>query len=143
MSQINLSIITQEKIALETSADLVLIPGIEGQLGILPHHIPLITKLTAGTITVRQGGKDTIFAIGGGFASMEPDNKLSILADSAVKAQDISLKAAEEAKKRAEEKMHQASTITEREFKIAEAQLRQAIIELQVARKHKTKTHEL
>ncbi len=136
MSQLHLHIITQEKPLLNQDADLVLIPGADGELGILPNHIPLITKLQAGVITVRVGSRNTLIAIGGGFATMEPDNSLTILADSAIKAEDISLKAAQAAKERAEEKMHQQTTITEREFKIAEAQLRRAIVELQVARKH-------
>lgn len=132
---LHLQVITQERPLLDTQADLVLIPGEQGELGILPHHIPLITKLQAGVITVRKDDHDTLIAIGGGFATVEPNNSLTILADSAIKAEDISIKAAEEAKARAQEKMKTATTITEREFKIAEAQLRRAIVELQIARK--------
>lgn len=136
MSQLRVQVISQEKPLLDTQADLVLIPAVTGQLGILPHHIPLITRLQAGVVTIRHQHQDTLVAIGGGFAAMEADNSLSILADTAIKAQDISLKAAEAAKLRAQATIKQASTISEREFKLAEAQLRRALVELQVARKH-------
>jgi len=136
MANLHVSVITQEQVILDDQVDLVLIPGVEGELGILPHHIPLITTLKAGVVTVRKNDRDTIIAIGGGFAAMEPGNHLSILADSAVKAQDISLKQAEAARQRAEEKMHQKDQFSDREFKVAEAELRRAIVELKVARKH-------
>lgn len=138
MNQLRVQVISQEKPLLETEADLVLIPAATGQLGILPHHAPLITRLEAGVVTIRHQSKDTLVAIGGGFAAMEADNSLSILADTAIKAQDISLKAAEAAKLRAQATIKQASTVSEREFRLAEAQLRRALVELQVARKHKS-----
>jgi F-type H+-transporting ATPase subunit epsilon len=139
MKQLKVQVISQEKPLLDTFADLVLIPGANGQLGILPDHIPLITKLQAGVVTIRrQRHQDTLVAIGGGFAAMEADNTLSILADTATKAEDISLREAEAAKERAQATMKQAGTVSEREFKLAEAQLRRALVELQVARKHKT-----
>ena len=138
MSQLRVHVISQEKSLLDTQADLVLIPAATGQLGILPHHIPLITRLQAGVVTIRRQHQDTLVAIGGGFAAMEADNSLSILADTAIKAEDINLKEAEAAKLRAQDTMKQASTISAREFRLAEAQLRRALVELQVARKHKT-----
>ena len=138
MKQLKVQVISQEKPLLDTLADLVLIPGVNGQLGILPDHIPLITKLQAGVVTIRRQRQDTLVAIGGGFATMEADNNLSILADTAIKAEDISLAEAEAAKHRAEVTMKQASSVSEREFRLAEAQLRRALVELQVARKHKT-----
>lgn len=141
MNRLHVQVISQEKPLLDDIADIALIPGAAGQLGILSGHTPLMTKLQAGIVTIRQGSKDVQIAISGGFATMEPDNTLTILADTATKAEDISLKEAEAAKKRAEDKMKQADTISAREFKIAEGQLRKALVELQVARKRKSISH--
>ncbi len=137
---LQVQVISQEKPLLNDTADIVLIPGADGELRILSGHTPLVTKLQAGVVTIRKGNQDIQIAISGGFATVEPNNTLTILADTATKAEEISLKQAEEAKKRAEEKMQQADTLSEREFKIAEGQLRKALIELQVARKRKTTT---
>ena len=138
MNPLHVQVISQDKPLLDDTADIALIPGADGQLGILSGHTPLITKLQAGVVIIRKGSKDIEIAIGGGFATMEANNTLTILADTATKAEDISLKEAEEAKRRAEEKMAQADTLSDREFKIAEGQLRKALVELQVARKRKS-----
>jgi len=138
MSQLHVQVISQEESLLDDEVDLVTIPSADGELTILPHHAALITQLKAGVVTIRKQNKNAVIAIGGGFATVEPNNSLTILADTAIKAEDISLKQAEAAKRRAEEKMRQQTGVSDREFKFAEAQLRRALIELQVARKHKT-----
>lgn len=135
MLSLHLQIISQAKPLLEDQVDLVLLPGVEGELGILPHHIPLITKLQPGVVTIRKGKQENLIAVSGGFATMEVNNHLTILADTAIAAPDVSLREAQEAKLKAEEKMKQKDQISQREFRIAEAQLRRALAELQVARK--------
>ena len=141
MNQLRVQVISQEKPLLDDTADLVLLPGAEGELGILPQHQPLITKLQAGIVTIRKANKDIQISVSGGFATVEADNSVTILADTATKAEEISLKQAEEAKIRAEEKMKQRTNISEREFRIAELELKKAIVDLQVARKRRPGLH--
>ena len=141
MTQLQLEVISQEKPLLTDQVDLVLLPSTQGELGILPNHIPLITKLNPGVVTARKAGQDTLIAIGGGFATMEPNNHLTILADTAVKAEDISLKAAQAAQKAAQDKMKQKDELSTRDFRVAEAQLRKALAQLQAVRKRQPQSN--
>ncbi len=87
---------------------MVVAPGIDGQLGILPHHAPLMTALTIGELVLHKAGEeDTIMAIGGGFMEVGPQH-VTILADSAERAEEIDEARAEAARRRAETTMTQA-----------------------------------
>ncbi|MGD8623194.1 MAG: F0F1 ATP synthase subunit epsilon [Anaerolineae bacterium] len=136
MAQIRCEVITAERKVFEDSVDMVVAPGIEGQLGILPHHAPLMTSLTFGELIIHRENKpDEYIAIGGGFMEVGPEH-VTILADSAERAAEIDIARAEEARRRAEEAMAQKHR-EDVDFIRAEAALRRSIIRLKVARRRR------
>ena len=134
MSSINLDIVTAERIVYSEEVDAVIAPGAEGQLGILPHHAPLMTILQSGELVVRRGSEEDIMAISGGFLEVRPD-RVIVLADSAERAEEIDAERAEAAKKRAEQRM--AEKTPELDTARVEASLRRAVARLSVAEKVK------
>ena len=99
---LELEIVTPDKMLVKASVDEVTIPGKAGDIGVLPGHAPLITELTIGEIAYKQGGKIEHLSVAWGFAEVLPD-KVTILAQTAERAQDIDVKRATAAKNRAEE----------------------------------------
>jgi F-type H+-transporting ATPase subunit epsilon len=137
MSSFKIDIVTAERVVYSAEADIVIAPGVEGQLGILPHHAPLMTILQAGELVVRRGGEESSLAISGGFLEVRPD-RVIVLADQAERAEEIDIARAEEARKRAEQRLtdrHVPGLDTAR----AESALRRAIARLTVAEKIKTR----
>ena len=104
MSSIKLDIVTAERAVYSEDVDMVIAPGVEGQLGILPHHAPLMTTLQPGELRVRKGEEEVSLAISGGFLEVRPD-RVVVLADTAERAEEIDVARAEEAKKRAQERL--------------------------------------
>ena len=130
MATIKLDIVTAEKIVYSGEADIVLAPGKEGILGILPHHAPLMTTLKPGELVARKGAQDYSMAISGGYLEVLPD-RIIVLADEAERAEEIDIARAEAARKRAQEQLaHPASQV---EAAAAEAALRRAIARIEVA----------
>ncbi len=132
--EILLEIITPEKVIYSDKVSEVIVPTENGQLGILPEHVGLFAKVVPGELIIKKGGSEQIIAITGGFLEVSKD-KVSILADYAVRAENIEIAKAMEAKARAEELMKEKTT--ERETAMLEGQLRRAILELKVANKLK------
>jgi F-type H+-transporting ATPase subunit epsilon len=133
MSSLKIDIVTAERVVYSAEADVVIAPGVEGQLGILPHHAPLMTILQAGELVVRRGGEEDSLAISGGFLEVRPDHVI-VLADQAERAEEIDISRAEEARRRAEQRLadrHAPGLDAAR----AEAALRRALIRLTVAEK--------
>jgi F-type H+-transporting ATPase subunit epsilon len=134
MAQIRCEIVTAERTVFEGDVDMVVAPGIEGQLGILPYHAPLITALTFGELVLhRESQEDEFIAIGGGFMEVGP-NHVTILADSAERAEEIDEARADAARRRAEETMAQKRR-EDIDFIRAEAALRRSVLRLKVARR--------
>ncbi|MFC1971163.1 F0F1 ATP synthase subunit epsilon [Chloroflexota bacterium] len=104
MPKLKLEIVTAERVVYTEEVDAVIAPGTEGQLGILPHHAPLMTALQAGELLVRRGSEEDSLAISGGFLEVRPD-RVIVLADSAERAEEIDSARAEVAKKRAEQRL--------------------------------------
>jgi len=129
MSSLKLDIVTAERVVYSDEADVVVAPGIDGQLGILPHHAPLMTTLQPGELRVRKGGEEFSLAISGGFLEVRPD-RVIILADAAERAEEIDVSRAEEAKRRAEERLRQPTP--EVDVAQADAAMRRALARLQV-----------
>ena len=96
-----LEIVTPERLAYSDTVDAVTLPGSEGELGVLPHHAPLVTMLGLGELRIRKGGEVESFAIAGGFLQVRPD-KVVVMAEMADMAADIDLERAAEARKEAE-----------------------------------------
>jgi F-type H+-transporting ATPase subunit epsilon len=128
---LRLDIVTVERLLYSEDVDMVIAPGIEGQLGILPHHAPLLTGLTYGELRVKRGGEEESFAIGGGFMEVLPD-RVTVLADAAERAEEIDIARAEEARRRAEELMKQRRE-DKLEYARAEVALRRSLIRLKIA----------
>ena len=115
---------------------MVIAPGVMGQLGILPHHAPLMTTLEIGELRVRNEGVETAMFISGGFLEVWGD-KVVVLADTAERAEEIDTSRAEEAKRRAEERLElRPSDI---EAASAEAALRRSLTRLKVAERRRKK----
>lgn len=129
-----LSIITPEKVIYEDQVDEVIVPTENGEIAILPNHINLLTRINPGEMIIKKGANQEYIAITGGFLEVQ-SNKISILAEYAVKAQDIEVARAMEAKERAEKVMKEKST--DNEQRIAQAEMIKSILELRVATRHK------
>ncbi|MCK4273930.1 MAG: F0F1 ATP synthase subunit epsilon [Dehalococcoidales bacterium] len=134
MSSLKLDIVTAERVVYSEDVDVVIAPGVEGQLGILPHHAPLMTILQAGELVVRRGAEEDTLAISGGFLEVRPD-RVIVLADSAERAGEIDVDRAEAAKKRAEQRL--MGKPAEIDTAMVEAALRRAMARLTVAEKIK------
>ncbi len=130
MSSIRLDIVTAERLVYSEDVDMVVAPGVEGQLGILPHHAPLMTTLQAGELRVRKGEEEFFLAISGGFLEVRPD-RVIVLADAAERAEEIDIVRAEEAKRRAEAALSRRAP--EADAVQAEVALRRSLIRLRVA----------
>jgi F-type H+-transporting ATPase subunit epsilon len=127
-----LQIVTPERLVVETRAEELQIPGKNGYLGILPQHAPLITELAVGEITYRNGGQTGRVAVAWGFAEVLPD-KVTILAETAERAEDIDVSRAERARQRAQERLTKGGSETD--YSRCQVALERAETRLQVAGK--------
>ncbi len=132
--KMHLDVITPTSVLLSDDIDQITLNTASGEITILPNHIPLITKIVPGEMTVKIGEKISSYAITGGFLEMS-SNKISILADYAVRASDIEITKAKQAKEQAEKLMKDKKG--SQEFIIAEAELQKALLELKVANKRR------
>jgi F-type H+-transporting ATPase subunit epsilon len=136
VSNIRLEIVTAERVVFSDDVDMVIAPGIQGELGILPHHTPLMTTLQAGALRIKKDGVEDCMAISGGFLEVRPE-RVIVLADACERAEEIDIARAEEAKKKAMERLAQHPSGMDEEQ--SEAALRRAMIRLSVADRIKTK----
>ena len=134
MDTFQLEIVTPEKLVVKDVAEEMQIPGKNGYLGILPGHAPLISELAVGVISYRNGGTTHYLSVAWGFAEVLPD-KVTILAETAERAEEIDVPRAEEAKKRAEERLKSGNPETD--FPRAQVSLERAETRLDVAGKAK------
>ncbi len=104
MTGLKLDICSAERMVYSDDVDMIIAPGIGGQLGILPHHAPLMTTLRVGELRVKKGEEEISLAISGGFLEVRPD-KVIVLADSAERADEIDVARAEEARRQAEKRL--------------------------------------
>jgi F-type H+-transporting ATPase subunit epsilon len=134
MSTMRCEVVTVERIVYQDDVNMVIAPGIDGQMGILPRHAALITALTEGELVIhKEGEPDVNMAIGGGFLEVS-NNKVTILADTAERAEEIDEARAAAARKRAEETLKE-KRFDAVEFAKAEAALRRSLVRLKVARR--------
>ena len=133
---IKVDIVTAERLVFSEDADIVMVPGVDGELGILPHHAPIMTMIKPGEVLVRKGAEEYSLAVSGGFLEVKPDH-ITILADAAERADEIDIARAEAAKKRAEEKL--TNRTAETDSANAEASLRRALARIRVAEKRRSR----
>tara|TARA_B100001167_G_C16573828_1_gene213783 strand:+ start:68 stop:484 length:417 start_codon:yes stop_codon:yes gene_type:complete len=111
---LKLEIVTPESKIYSEDVEMVTLPGSEGEAGIYPNHVPLLTKVQAGEIVVRRDGNEEIVAIGEGFAEVTGEH-VAILTDNAANSGDIDEAAAEQAKAKAEQRLQEGGDISEDE----------------------------
>jgi F-type H+-transporting ATPase subunit epsilon len=137
MSTLRLEILTIERKLFDDEVNMVIAPGSEGVLGILPRHTPLLTALSYGELQVKKAGEeDHFFAIGGGFMEVQPDHVI-VMADSAERADEIDVGRAEAARRRAEAFLEKAKTDTSIDLGRAEAALRRSITRIKAAQRRR------
>jgi len=132
MATIKLEIVTPEAKTYSEDVEMVTLTGTTGEMGILPQHMPLMTGLVAGEIIARKDGKNIFLAVGDGFVQVTGD-RVAILTDMAIKAEDIDEAKAEEARQRAEARL--AEKITSEEAASASAALAHSLAQLKVKRR--------
>jgi len=130
----HLSILTPEKEAFSATVEKVIATTSEGEIGILPGHIDLISQLVPGELIITKSGKDESFAIGEGLIKVSA-NQVTVLADLAEHAKDIDEKAVEEARKRAEKAL--AENLSDEEHAYTIAVLDKSLAQLKVKRRHR------
>jgi F-type H+-transporting ATPase subunit epsilon len=136
MATTKLDIVTAERVVFSDDVDEVVAPGAEGQLGLLPHHAPLMTMLLPGELLVKKGDEEFYMAITGGFLEVRPD-RIIVLADAAERVEEIDIARAEEAKRRAQERLSEQAPGLD--MTRAEAALRRSLIRLRVAQRRRRK----
>jgi F-type H+-transporting ATPase subunit epsilon len=133
MATLKLEIVTPEAKVYSEDVDMVTFPGVEGEMGIFPMHVPLMTQLAAGEISVRKGGQEFFLAVGDGFVEITAE-RVSILTDMAIKAENIDEAKAEEARQRAEARL--AERLDDEEVATVKATLDHSLAQLKVKRRH-------
>jgi F-type H+-transporting ATPase subunit epsilon len=133
---IRCEIVSQDRTVFQGDVDIVILPGVAGEMGILPHHAPVLTILKYGVIKIRQGGKEEMFAVAGGMAEVQPDI-VTILADAAENIKDIDITRARAAKKRAEDALAKIKPEDHDTYLTMEAALRRSNLRLDVARRYR------
>ncbi len=132
---LHLEIVTPERMAYSDDVDMVLVPGIDGEMGILPHHTPLVSLLGLGELKIRKGGQEESFAIVGGFLQVRPD-KVVVMAETASLASEIDLERAQEARREAQRALesgfHEGADLAS-----ARAAMQQALLHIRVAERHR------
>ena len=129
---LKLEIVTPEAKTYSEDVEMVTLPGIEGEMGIYPMHVPLMTQIVAGELSVRKDGRDYFLAIGEGFVEITAD-KVAIMTDMAVRAEQIDEAKAEEARKRAESRLQEK--LTDEETAMVSAALMHSLAQLKVKRR--------
>lgn len=133
---IRCEIVSQDKMVFEGDVDIVVLPGSEGEMGILPNHGPLLTSLKYGIITVRMGGREEHFTVAGGIAEIQPDI-ITILADAAENVAEIDVARAEAARQRAEEMLARGVPPDSDAYLAVEAALRRSNLRLDAVKRYR------
>jgi F-type H+-transporting ATPase subunit epsilon len=131
---LKLEIVTPEAKAFSDDVEMVTLTGVEGDMGIYPQHMPVMTQLAAGEIIVRKGGENIFLAVGDGFVQITAD-RVAILTDMAIKTDDIDEAKAAEAVQRAEARL--AQKMSDEELATVQAALAHALTQIKVKQRHK------
>lgn len=134
MATLKLEIVTPEAKIYSEDVDMVTLPGIDGEMGIYPLHVPLMTQIAPGEITVRKGGQDHHLAVGEGFVEITGE-RVAIMSDMAIRAENIDETKAEEARKRAEARL--SEKLNDEEAAFVNAALAHSLAQLKVKRRQR------
>ncbi len=133
---IRCEIVSQDRMVYSGDVDMVLIPGAEGMMGILPHHTPVLTVIQYGIITVRERGQEKHFTVAGGIAEVQPD-QITVLADAAENVAEIDVQRAQEARQRAEEILKKGVDHDTDAYLSIQAALRRSNLRLDAAHRYR------
>ena len=131
---LKLDIVTPEAVTFSGDVEMVTLPAVEGEMGIYPQHVPLMTQIVPGELVVRKDGQDTYMAVGDGFVEITND-RVAVLTDMAIQADQIDEVKAEEARRRAEARL--AEHVSEEETAVVQAALANSVAQLAVKRRRK------
>jgi F-type H+-transporting ATPase subunit epsilon len=129
---LKLEIVTPDAVTYSEEVEMVTLPGTEGEMGIYPQHVPLLTQVVPGEVVVRKDGRDAFLAIGEGFVEITGD-RVAIMTDMAIRAENIDEAKAEEARRRAEARL--AEQVDDEESAIVSAALAHSLAQLKVKRR--------
>jgi len=129
---LKVEIVTPEGKSYSDDVDMVTLPGVEGEMGIFPHHVPLVTQITSGEIIIRKSGRDAFLAVGEGFVQITGE-RVAIMTDMAIKAENIDEAKAEEARQRAESRL--GEQLDDEEAALVSAALAHSLAQLKVKRR--------
>jgi F-type H+-transporting ATPase subunit epsilon len=136
MATLKLEIVTPEAKSYSDTVDMVVIPGVEGELGVLPDHAPLMTQLIPGELKVTKDGHELLMAVGEGFVEVTPD-KVAVLTDMAVRENDIDESAVEAAISRAQESLKNEA-LSKEESAALTASLQKSVVQLNLKRRRRS-----
>ena len=136
MATLQLQIVTPEKLAYNSEVESVVIPAVEGEMGVLPNHIPLMTQIKAGELVISKGGHKEYLAVGEGFVTVT-QTSVSVLTDMAIEWQHIDEGAAEAAIKRAQEALANKASLGSEEAAAVQAALSKSLAQLHVKRRRR------
>jgi len=131
---IRCEIVSQDRMVYEGEADMVIVPGTDGQMGILPRHAPLLSTLKYGILTVRYQGREEHFTVAGGVVEIQPDI-ITVLADAAENVREIDIARAEAARQRAQEHLEKGPPPDTDAYLAMEAALKRSNLRLEAARR--------
>jgi|SRR3954469_2487176 len=134
MATLKLEIVTPEAMTFAEDVDMVTLPGSEGEMGIYPQHVPLMTQVVAGEVIARKDGRDLFLAVGEGFAQITGE-RVAIMTDMAIRAENIDEAKAEEARRRAEARL--AEKLDDEETATVQASLAHSLAQLKVKRRQR------
>ncbi len=137
MPTLRFKIVTPEKVIYENEVLQVTIPTLEGEITVLPHHIPLVSVLKAGELKIKDNSGEHHLAVSGGFLEVNGNNEIVILADHAERAEEIDLDKAEAARLRAEEQMKEAKNNQDMDYTKLQAIMDRELNKLRIAKKYR------
>jgi F-type H+-transporting ATPase subunit epsilon len=132
MATLKLEIVTPEGVTYSEQVEMVTLPGSEGEMGIYPNHVALMTQVMAGEVSARRNGKDEFLAVGEGFVEITGE-RVAVLTDMAIKAENIDEVKAEEARKRAEARL--SEKLSDEDTAMVSAALAHSLAQLKVKRR--------
>ena len=133
---IRCEIVSQDRQVFSGEVDIVVLPGAAGQMGILPHHTPLLTTLQYGIITVRKGKEEEHFTVAGGIAEVQPD-QVTVLATACENILEIDIDRAEQARKRADELLKNVAKLPKEQLLAEQAALKRSDLRINAVRRYR------
>ena len=133
---IRCEIVSQDRMVFQGDVDIVVLPGASGEMGVLPHHSPVLTVIQFGVVRVRSAGEEQFFTVAGGVAEVQPD-QVTVLADAAENVQEINVQRAEEARKRAEAVLAQGVGKDPDSYLEIQAALKRSNLRIDAARRYR------